>query len=116
LGFRVAGRVDAMHHEEGDRVTAGAPLAALDDEPYRDAARAASARVAMAEARLALFRSGSRPEEIERAEANVREARAALRNAEQELERQLGLDARGLTSQSSVDMAVSRRDEASARL
>jgi len=116
LGFRVAGRLRAMHREEGDRVAAGDLLAELDDEPYRQSLRAARAQVGIAEARVALYRSGSRPQEIERAEANAREARAALRNAEQELERVRGLDARGLTSQSSVDQAEARRDEAAARL
>src|SRR5690606_25480969 len=116
LGFRVPGRLDAMRFEEGDRVSAGDVLAELDPEPYRQALRAALARVGIAEARVALYRSGSRPEEIERAEANVREARAALRNAEQELERQRGLDERGLTSESSLDLAETRRDEAAARL
>ena len=116
LGFRVAGRLATMHYEEGDAVTAREPLAALDDEPYREAVAAAQARVAIAEARLALLRSGSRPQEVERAEASVREARAALRNAEQELERQRGLAERGLTSESSLDQAVAREDEAAARL
>src|SRR5690606_25079950 len=116
LGFRVPGRLAAMHHEEGDRVSAGELLAELDDEPYAQALRAALAEVRIAEARVALYRSGSRPQEIERAEANVREARAALRNAEQELVRQRGLDERGLTSESNVDLAETRRDEAAARL
>src|SRR5690606_32315057 len=116
LGFRVPGRLEAVHHEEGDSVAAGDELARLGDTPYRDALRAAHAQVRIAEARVALYRSGSRPQEIERAEANVREARAALRNAEQELERQRGLDERGLTSASSVDQAEARRDESAARL
>jgi HlyD family secretion protein len=116
LGFRVPGRLAAVLREEGDRVEAGELLAELDDAPYRDALRAALAQVGIAEARVAMYRSGSRPQEIERAEANVREARAALRNAEQELARQRGLDERGLTSASSVDQAQARRDEAAARL
>src|SRR5690606_42080043 len=41
LGFRVGGRLAEMHYEEGDRVEAGALLATLDDEPYREALRAA---------------------------------------------------------------------------
>lgn len=116
VGFRVPGRLAAMHFEEGDTVEAGALLAELDDVPYRDDLRAAAAQVRVAEARAALVRSGSRPEEVERAEANVNEARAALRNAEQELARQRGLDERGLTSQSEVDSAAARADEAAARL
>jgi HlyD family secretion protein len=116
LAFRVPGRLSTMAFEEGDRVTAGERLAMLDDEPYRLALDAALARVSIAEARLALYRSGSRPQEIDRAQANVREAGAALRNAERELTRQRELDERGLTSQSNVDFAATRADEAAARL
>jgi|SRR5690606_38686796 len=116
LGFRVGGRLVEMLYEEGDRVEAGALLARLDDEPYREALRAAKARVGIAEARLELVRAGNRPQEIERAEANVAEARAALRNAEQELARQRDLDERGLTAKSIVDQAAARADEAAARL
>src|SRR5690606_25502962 len=116
LGFRVSGRLESMSREEGDGVAAGEPLAQLDDGPYRESLRAALAQVGIAEARVALYRSGSRPQEIERANANVREASAALRNAEQELDRQRGLDQRGLTSASNVDQAEARRDEAAARL
>lgn len=116
LGFRVPGRLALMHYEEGDRIEAGALLAELDSVPYAEALRAADARVAIAEAQLRLVRSGSRPEEIERAEANVHEARAARRNADQELERQRGLDERGLTSKSVLDQAAARAEEAAARL
>src|SRR5690606_31708812 len=41
LGFRVPGRLAAMHREEGDRVKAGELLAELDDAPYRHALDAA---------------------------------------------------------------------------
>lgn len=116
LAFRVPGQLALLHFEEGDRVEAGALLAELDDVPYADALRAANARVSIAEARLDLVLSGSRPEEIERAEANVHEARAARRNADQELERQRGLDERGLTSKSVLDQAAARAEEAAARL
>lgn len=116
LGFRVSGRVARMLHEEGDRVEAGDALAQLDDEPYVEALTVAEARVAQAAARVDWLRAGSRPQEIERAEASVNEASAALRHAEQALAREHGLDERGLTAQSLVDQAVARRDEARARL
>ena len=34
LGFRVAGRIEAVHFEEGDGVERGAVLATLDKEPF----------------------------------------------------------------------------------
>jgi len=116
LAFRVPGRLTQMAFEEGDRVEEGALLARLDDEPYRQEAASAAARVDLASAKLSLFISGSRPQEIQRAEAGVREARAALVNAEGELGRQRGLAEQDATSERRLDDAVARHEEASARL
>ena len=116
LGFRVAGRLDQMNFEEGDAVTAGTVLATLDSKPMRDGLALAEARVAEAQARLAVLRTGSRPQEIQQARARVSEAEAALKNAEQEYIRQRNLTGKGLTSQGLLDSTLARRDEASARL
>ena len=116
LGFRVAGRVDRMNFEEGDAVIAGAVLATLDSKPMRDGLALAEARVAETGARLALLRTGSRPQEIQQARARVSEAGAALKNAEQEYTRQRELTGKGLSSQGLLDNTLARRDEASARL
>src|SRR5690606_41966966 len=51
LGFRVPGRLAAMHHEEGDRVSAGQLLAELDDQPYPQPLPAALAQGRIPEAR-----------------------------------------------------------------
>ena len=47
LGFRVAGRLDQMNFEEGDAVSAGTVLAALDSKPLRDGLALAEAGVAV---------------------------------------------------------------------
>jgi HlyD family secretion protein len=116
LGFRVGGRLEQMLFEEGDAVTAGTLLATLDSKPLQDGLALARAGVAGAEARLAVLRSGSRPQEIQQARAQVSEAAAALKNAEQEYTRQSELTGKGLSSQGLLDNALARRDEASARL
>lgn len=116
LGFRVGGRLERMNFEEGDAVTAGTLLATLDSKPLRDGLGLAEARVAEARARLAALRTGSRPQEIEQARARVSEAGAALKNAEQEYQRQRELTGKGLSSQGLLDNALAQRDEASARL
>ena len=116
LGFRVAGRLEQMNYEEGDAVAAGAVLATLDRKPLRDGLALADARVAEAEAKLAVLRTGSRPQEIAQARARVTEAEAALKNARQEYTRQRELTDKGLSSQGLLDSAIARRDEASARL
>ena len=91
LGFRVAGRLQAMRFEEGDAVTAGVLLAELDAQPLQEALAVAEAGVLQAQAQLDRLNSGSRPQEVQQAQARVAEAEAALENAELELARQQGL-------------------------
>lgn len=116
LGFRVPGRLAELTVHEGDPVAADQLLARLDDEPYRQALQAAQARVDAARARLELLRTGSRPQEVQRARAAVREAQAAAADARIELERQRSLQERGATSQQALDAAAARAEQAQARL
>lgn len=116
LGFRVAGRLQAMHFEEGDAVVAGELLATLDDKPLREALAVAEARVLEARAMLERANTGSRPQEIQQSRALVEEAEAALANAEQELARQRELFDSGLSSKRSLDAAVASHDQSAARL
>lgn len=116
LGFRVAGRLESMHFEEGDAVETGALLARLDDEPLREALSVVEAQVAQAQAHLARFNTGSRPQEIQQAQAHVEEAEAALKNAELQLARQQDMFEKGLNSKRLLDDAVAHHDQAQARL
>jgi HlyD family secretion protein len=116
LAFRVPGRVLEMQFDEGDHVEAGELVAHLDPEPYREALAVADARVMQAQANLDKLESGTRPQEVERARAAVREAQAALDNAERDFVRQSGLEVSGAASEKIVDAARARRDETAARL
>ncbi len=116
LGFRVSGRLAEMHLEEGDPVTAGDLLARLDELPLREALAVAEANVMEATANLDRANTGSRPQEIEQAEAGVEEARAALVNANKRLARQQDLFRQGLNSQRALDDAESQQEQAQARL
>jgi HlyD family secretion protein len=116
LAFRVPGRVLEMQFDEGDHVEAGELVAHLDPEPYREALAVADARVMQAQANLDKLESGTRPQEVERARAAVREAQAALDNAERDFVRQSGLEVSGAASERIVDAARARRDETAARL
>lgn len=116
LSFRVAGRLEAMEVDEGDRVRAGQALASLDAEPYEDELAMAEARVAQAQANLAKLQSGSRPQEVQQARAAVRAAEAAFRNAERDYTRQRELLQSGASSRKAVDAAHARYDETAARL
>jgi HlyD family secretion protein len=116
LGFRVSGRLAEMKVEEGDRVAAGDLLAVLDDRPLRESLAVAQAGVGEAQANLDRANTGSRPQEIQQAEAMVEEAEAALENAGKRLDRQRELFEDGLNSKRALDDAVSAEEQARARL
>jgi HlyD family secretion protein len=116
LGFRVPGRLTDVLVDEGDSVTKGQRLAAIDSEPYRQSVALAEARVQLAQANLAKFEKGSRPQEVQQAQARVEEAEAAYRNAQREYERQLGMFKTGSTSETARDAAQTRRDQTAAAL
>jgi len=114
LAFRQPGRVLQMSFDEGDAVSAGARMAALDAEPYRDALAAAEASVQVAQAELAKLRRGARPQEITQAREALAQARAAAGDAERNYQRQSGLLASGASSQRTVDAARTARDQTAA--
>jgi HlyD family secretion protein len=116
LGFRVPGRVTDVLVDEGDAVTKGQRLAVIDSEPYRQAVALAEARVQLAQANMAKFEKGSRPQEVQQAQARVEGAESAYRNAQREYDRQLDMIKTGSTSETARDAAQARRDETAAAL
>lgn len=116
LGFRVAGRVAKMRVEEGDAVKAGQLIAVLDKQPFLDSLALQRANVAQQEANLAKLKAGSRPEEIERARADVAARKAALENARSVYKRQQQLAKSDFASQQAFDNAAAQLQEAEAQL
>jgi len=115
LGFRVSGRVAEALVDEGDRVTAGAPLARLDTQPYQDQIRAAEAQAAATRATLQKLEAGPREAEIDQARAAHQERLADLQNAEQAYERASRLKPSGAVSDAVLDQTKAARDMATAR-
>lgn len=116
VGSKILGKVAWVGVEKSDKVERGQLLVKLDDSEYRAQLAQAEAALAAAEARLAELKAGTRPEEIQRAEAEVRRSRADLANAEREADRLQKLLTSGVISQQQVDDAVARRDMAEASL
>ena len=114
LAFRQPGRVSEMAFDEGDVVSAGTRMAALDAQPYRDALAAAEASTQAAQAELAKLRRGLRPQEITQAREALKRAQAAAIDAERGYQRQCSLLVSGASSQGTVDTARSVRDQATA--
>lgn len=115
LGFRVGGRVAALHVEEGDAVEPGELLAELDGEPKRIALRLAEAALEGARAERALLEAGFRQEEIAQAEAKLSQAQAALERTGKEFRRQRQLRQSDASTQQRLDQAESAYEEAVAQ-
>lgn len=116
LAFRVSGRLNSMYADEGDTMAAHQLLAELDSEPYREALQASDARVLRSEADVAKFKSGTRPQDVQRADAAVAAALAAFEDAQSDYLRQSGLFESGASSERVRNAARARRDEAAAKL
>lgn len=74
---QLAGRIAALHVEEGDVVTAGTVLAHLDGSLLEARIESSRAGVEVAEAQVAQIEAGARPERIRQAEADLDRAVAA---------------------------------------
>jgi HlyD family secretion protein len=116
LGFRVAGKIAEITHEEGDAVRAGELLARLDAEPFRRELAETKAQADSFRARVDLLQAGFRPEEIAQAMALVREREVTLENTQRIFERQAELLETRAVSQQDKDDAEARYREAEARL
>lgn len=90
LGFRVPGRVEALHFEEGDLVAPGKLVATLDKQPYLDQVREAT--------------------------ANVESIKASLNNSVRILQRRQELITDGSVSQEDLDNAIANEEVLKANL
>lgn len=112
----VGGRTQALTVHEGDTVRTGDTLVVL---AHGEIAGNVEARAAETERAQALYRDqlrGPRQEEVRTARAERDAAATALRLAESQLRRVLGLAERELVSEAEVDRARAARDEAAARV
>ena len=116
IAFNEADRIVAMHVDEGDAVEAGQLLAELDDSRLEHVVLEAEARVTAQRAVVARYVHGSRPEEIERARAEVAAAEADLSDARLSHQRQDRLAKADVSSQQRADDARAAFLAAEARL
>ncbi|MDZ7754239.1 MAG: efflux RND transporter periplasmic adaptor subunit [Gammaproteobacteria bacterium] len=108
------GPIEYCPWREGDSVSGGEKLVEIDREVHRAEVQTAEATLAVARARLADLKAGTRPEEIDKAEANVRRWEATLAEARRSHARQQRLIADDSTSQQSVDQAREQMEVAEA--
>lgn len=82
VSFRTPGWVEARLVSEGDFVEAGAAVARLDRREFDHEVAMRRAELAAAEARLSELEAGSRPEELDQAEAAVKKMGAVVEELE----------------------------------
>lgn len=103
LGFEVSGRLSAVHAKAGDWVTAGAPLATLDDTLARLSLGVRAAEVKAAEASYALLQAGVRKEDVDALAAQLKAAKENEALLKKNLQRQQDLVAKDAAPATSVD-------------
>ena len=103
LGFQTPGRIEMIDVREGSEVVAGAELARLDRSELNAQRMAATAQLAVTQARLTELRAGTRDEEIARGRASVRAVLQRLNEAHRNLERSQRLFDGGAISQQLLD-------------
>jgi HlyD family secretion protein len=103
LGFQLAGRLAQIGVHEGDRITAGAPIASLERNDLAAQREVALAEVAAAEALLTELTTGSRKEEIAQARASLAVATEKRDAAKRDVERLAPLADQSLVSRQAFD-------------
>lgn len=105
LGFKVPGKIAAIHFEEGEEVKAGEVVAELEAEDLRRELAAAKARLAAARANAAKMKAGYRPQEVREAQAAVAQAQADYDEKAKDYRRMENLFARRVVPASTRDKA-----------
>ncbi len=112
-----AGALESLHVQRGGQVHAGDPLFTLDSTSERSVRDEAERRLALARATWEDVKKGKRPSEIAAMQAQLKQARAALKLAERELTRQEGLiGVPGASVELEVDRARATRDQTRQRV
>lgn len=105
LGFKVPGKIAAIHFEEGEAVQAGEVVAELESEDLRRELEAAQAQLAAARATMAKLEKGYRPQEVAQAQAAMARAQADYEEKAKDYRRMQNLFERGVVPASTRDKA-----------
>ena len=110
VNSKVTGRVKWIGVEKGDKVKEGQVLVKLEDDEFRAQYLQAKGAYDAAKARYEAAKNGSRPQEIDRSQHDLEQARAQLANDKANLERIRPLVQQGVFSKQQLDDAVARYD------
>jgi HlyD family secretion protein len=109
-GFKISGRVVDLLTDEGKLVQKGDKIAVLESAELESLVAQSRAVLSEALAKLEEFRTGSRPQEIAQAAANMKAAEAELVKAKKDYERAEKLYKNEAISVSQLDAARSAHD------
>ena len=116
VASKVAGRVAWIGVEKGDRVQQGQVLVRLEDNEFRARVKQSEGEVAALRASLEELETGSRPEEVQRAQADLEEGKADLAKARLDLDRAKQLVAEEVWARQELDNAQAAFDAREARV
>ena len=112
IASEMSGTIEKLYFEKGDRVKKGQLLAEIGTRSMQLKVQQAKAALAAAESNLEKIEKGSRPEEILIAEAGLKEAEAAMAEAEKNFRRLKDLQEFKAASTSEYDSAKRTLDMA----
>jgi HlyD family secretion protein len=110
VASKVNGRVAWIGVDKGDKVQAGQVLVRLEDDEYRAQVQQEQGQLTNLQAKLAEDEHGSRPEEIQKARADVDQAKADLADSKVSLDRTRQLVQEGVLAKQSLDDAQAKYD------
>lgn len=115
ISTEVAGKLDALLVDEGDRVGEGQRVAKIEDSQFRAEVDRAEAALQSARATLQDLEAGARPQELDRARAQVTLAKATLELAEADWGRIQRLFEQNVISKNQHDEARTNLEVAESR-
>jgi len=110
VNSKVTGRVKWIGVEKGDKVKEGQVLVRLEDDEFRAQYLQAKGAYEAAKARYEEAKNGSRPQEVQRAQHDLDQAKAQLVDDKANLDRIRPLVQQGVFSRQQLDDAVARYD------
>lgn len=113
---QVGGRLLQLPPQEGDALTNGQLVAQIDASDYRLKRDEARSALALAQSQLDLLLAGSRTEDVQRGQAQVREARASSEAAAAEVKRIAQAFAQKSVTQKQMDDATAQAERTAAAL
>lgn len=114
VGFKVAGRIVELPVEEGQQIQAGALIARLEDDDYKQKVRIDEDSVRVRESNLALTLAGTRQQELKATQQTMIDAEADLEQKKLDNDRILRLFAKDEVSAQDRDLAATALKRADA--